>query len=99
LVTAVWALLAAVVVITPVLAFALATDDAGDATREVLFNVGHWLRWLLYLSTGVVFVFLASGPLRKARLWRLGRRDESAGIASESASRCSRSTASARDGW
>lgn len=47
--------------------------DAGDATREVLFNVGHSLRWLLYAASAAVFVYLALGPLRRARLWRLGR--------------------------
>ncbi len=54
----------------------LTVDDAGSATREVLFNVGHWLRWLLYLGTAVVFAVIATGPLRRSRLWRLGRTDE-----------------------
>jgi Fe-S oxidoreductase/nitrate reductase gamma subunit len=68
-----WASLLAFIVVAPVLAFALATEDAGNATREVLFNVGHWLRWLLYLSTFVVLGIIALGPLRRSRLWRLGR--------------------------
>ncbi len=76
LTTAIWGLLAAIVVGLPVLAFVLTVDGAGDATREVLFNVGHWLRWLLYVSTFVVFAIIATGPLRKAKLWRLGRTDE-----------------------
>ena len=58
------------------LAFTLAVDSSGDATREVLFNVGHWLRWLLYLSGFVLLAVVATGPLRKAKLWRLGRHDE-----------------------
>jgi Fe-S oxidoreductase/nitrate reductase gamma subunit len=76
MVAASWALIGGVVVLAPVLAFALAVEGAGDATREVLFNVGHWLRWLLYLSSFVLIAVIAAGPLHKARLWRLGRRDE-----------------------
>jgi len=71
-----WAALAAAVVVCSLLAFTLATANAGSATREVLFNVGHWLRWLLYLSTAVVFAVIATGPLRRSRLWRLGRTGE-----------------------
>ena len=71
-----WALLGAAVVVSAILAFALSVDEAGNATREVLFNVGHWLRWLLYLATIIVFAILATGPLRRSRLWRLGRRGE-----------------------
>ncbi len=59
--------------LSSVLAYTLATADSGDATREVLFNVGRWLRWFLYASTTVVFVLIALGPVRKARVWRLGR--------------------------
>jgi Fe-S oxidoreductase len=76
LMTAAWCLLGAVVVLAPILAFVLTVADAGSATREVLFNVGHWLRWLLYASTLIVIVILATGPVRKAKLWRLGRRDD-----------------------
>ena len=71
--TAVWLSLAAVVVVGTLLAFTLSVGGAADATREVLFNVGHWVRWLLYLITGVVFLIIAMGPLRKSRLWRIGR--------------------------
>jgi Fe-S oxidoreductase len=71
-----WLVLAAVVVVCIALALTLATDGAGSATREVLFNVGHWLRWFLYLATAVVFAVIATGPLRRARLWRLGRTGE-----------------------
>ena len=72
----IWLLLGAVVVVSTVLAFALSVDEAGDATREVLFNVGHRLRWLLYAGSAAVFVFLALGPLRRARVWRLGRAEK-----------------------
>ena len=41
---------------------ALFVQRSGDATREVLFNVGHWLRWLLYGSTAILFVIIALGP-------------------------------------
>ena len=71
-----WALLAGLIVVPSLLAFALTVDDAGDATREVLFNVGHWLRWFLYLATLVVIVILALGPVRSVPLWRLGRREQ-----------------------
>ena len=71
-----WLALGAAVVVCSLLAFTLSTADAGDATREVLFNVGHWLRWLLYVSTAVVFAIIAAGPLRRSNLWRLGRTDE-----------------------
>ncbi len=71
-----WAALAAGTVTSMVLALTLAVEDAGSATREVLFNVGRWLRWLLYLATFAVFAVLATGPLRRSRLWRLGRGGE-----------------------
>jgi Fe-S oxidoreductase len=76
LVATAWAEVGAVVVIATLLAFTLSVDEAGSATREVLFNVGHWLRWFLYLSTAVVFAIIATGPLRRSRLWRLGRTGE-----------------------
>jgi Fe-S oxidoreductase/nitrate reductase gamma subunit len=73
---AAWALLAALVFVAAVLAFTLVVDSSGDATREVLFNLASWLRWPLYLSGFVLTAIVAYGPLRKARLWRLGRHDE-----------------------
>src|SRR4051812_21764024 len=72
-VTAVWAGLMAVIVVSLILAYALSTDDAGNATREVLFGVGHWLRWLLYVSTAIVFAYIALGPYRRSTYWRLGK--------------------------
>ncbi len=74
--TFVWLTFATIVVVCSVLAYALSTADAGNATREVLFNVGHWLRWPLYVSTAVLFVIIALGPLKRSKLWRIGRRDE-----------------------
>jgi Fe-S oxidoreductase/nitrate reductase gamma subunit len=71
-----WAGLAAVVVLATVLAYTVAVDDSGDATRQVLFNVGHWVRWVLYIATLVVFAVIAYGPVEKSKLWRLGRTDE-----------------------
>jgi len=71
-----WVLLGAAAVICALLAASLSVADAAQATREVLFNVGHWVRWLLYLATLVVFAIVAMGPLRRSRLWRLGRTDE-----------------------
>ena len=68
--------LVAVVIIATLLALTLTVDDDASATREVLFNVGHWLRWFLYLGTAVVFAVIATGPLRRSRLWRLGRTEE-----------------------
>jgi len=73
---AVWLSLAGVIVLATVLAYTLTTADSGDATREVLFNVGHGLRWVLYLLTAIVFVIIAAGPYRKAKLWKIGRQDE-----------------------
>jgi Fe-S oxidoreductase/nitrate reductase gamma subunit len=70
---ALWLALAGVIAVGTLLALTLSVDGAGDATREVLFNVGHWLRWLLYAGTAAVFAFLAMGPLRRSRLWRQGR--------------------------
>ena len=70
---ATWGALAAIILISTILSVLIAVPDAGDATREVLFNVGHWVRWLLYASTLGVFVFLALGPARRSALWRLGR--------------------------
>jgi Fe-S oxidoreductase/nitrate reductase gamma subunit len=68
-----WLFLGGVVVLSLAFAFGVSVQDAGSATREVLFNLGHWLRYLLYGATAVVFVILALGPLRKARVWLLGR--------------------------
>ncbi len=59
-----------------VLAFTLSTSDSQSATREVLYGVGHVLRWLLYLLTGVVFVAIASGPYRRRVLWKVGKEDK-----------------------
>ena len=73
---AVWLALAGVIVLATLLAYTLTTADSGDATREVLFNVGHGLRWILYLVTAVVFAIIAAGPYRKAKLWKIGRHDE-----------------------
>jgi Fe-S oxidoreductase len=70
---AAWAVLAALLVVTGALAFVLSVERSGDATREVLFNVGHWLRWFLYAITAVLFVVIALGPLRRSELWRIGR--------------------------
>jgi Fe-S oxidoreductase len=68
-----WLLLGALVAIGIFLAFILTVDQSGDATREVLFNVGHWLRWPLYVATAVVFVIIALGPLHRSQFWRIGR--------------------------
>ena len=54
------------------LAYALQTSDSREATREVLFGVGHGLRWLLYVLAALVFAVIAMGPLRRSRLWRVG---------------------------
>ncbi len=74
--TLVWLSFATIIVVCSVLAYALSTADAGNATREVLFNVGHWLRWPLYVSTAALFVIIALGPLKRSKLWRIGRTDE-----------------------
>lgn len=76
LVTAAWAFLGAIILVATLLAFTLSVEDAGNATREVLYNIGHWVRWLLYLATIIVFGIIAYGPVRKSRLWRLGRTEE-----------------------
>ena len=70
---AAWGALATIVLLSTILAVVLGVGDAEDATREVLFNVGAWVRWLLYASTLAVFGFLALGPARRSTLWRLGR--------------------------
>ena len=70
---ATWGALAAIILIGSIFSILLAVPNAGDATREVLFNVGHWVRWLLYASTLGVFVFPALGPARRSAMWRLGR--------------------------
>ncbi len=74
--TASWTFLALIVVLGAVFAFAVPVADARHAAREVLFNVGHWLRWPLYVLTGVVFAVLALGPFRRAQLWRLGKSEK-----------------------
>jgi Fe-S oxidoreductase/nitrate reductase gamma subunit len=71
-----WALLGLIILLSLALAFSLSVQDAENATREVLFNVGHWLRWLLYLATGIVFAIIAYGPVRRSELWRIGRPDK-----------------------
>jgi Fe-S oxidoreductase len=73
---AIWLTLGAILVVSTALAYTLTVADSDDATREVLFNVGHWLRWFLYVATIVVFVILAMEPLRKLRLWRIGTHGE-----------------------
>src|SRR5689334_9280975 len=70
-----WLALGAIVVLGGALAFTLSTSDSQSATREVLYGVGHVLRWLLYLLTAVVFVAIASGPYRRATLWSVGKPD------------------------
>jgi len=59
-----------------VLAFVLSVDDPGHATREVLFNVSHWLRWALYAATAVVFMIIALGPLHRSQMWRIGKPEQ-----------------------
>ncbi len=71
-----WALLGLIVILALALAYTLSVDNAGDATREVLFNVGHGLRWFLYVSTIIVFAIIATGPMRRSKLWHVGK-DES----------------------
>jgi Fe-S oxidoreductase len=72
-VAASWGILAALAVIAQLLALTVDVEDAGRATREVLFNVGHWIRWLLYLLTAVLLLIIALGPWRRAQLWSIGR--------------------------
>ena len=66
IVAASWGLLALIVLGSLVAAYTVSTTDSGDATREVLFNVGHVLRWLLYLATMVAFVLLGQTPVGKS---------------------------------
>ncbi len=68
-----WLVLVALIVVCVIAAFTLSVDDSGSATREVLFNVGHVLRWFLYISTAIVFAVIAYGPVQKSKLWRLGK--------------------------
>ena len=68
-----WLLLGALVLLPLILAYAISVSDKGLATREVLFGVGHVLRWFLYAATAVVFVIIALGPLRRSELWRIGK--------------------------
>src|SRR2546423_3973005 len=76
LTTAVWCLLAAAVLGACLAAYLLAVPESSNATRGVLFNIGQGIRWLLYASTAVLFVIIALGPLRRAKLWRLGRPEQ-----------------------
>jgi Fe-S oxidoreductase/nitrate reductase gamma subunit len=46
-----------------------------EATREVFFNIAKWARFVAYGATGVVLLVLAAGPLLRARLWLLGKRE------------------------
>jgi Fe-S oxidoreductase len=68
-----WLLLGGIIAGGVFLAFLLSVDDADTATREVLFNVGHALRWALYVGTGIVFIIIALGPLHRSQLWRIGK--------------------------
>jgi Fe-S oxidoreductase/nitrate reductase gamma subunit len=66
-----------VIAVCLILAFSIPTADSRQATREVLFNVGHWLRWFLYVSTIIVFAIVAYGPVKKAKLWRgIGKEEQ-----------------------
>ena len=76
-----WALLGLIVILALVLAYTLSVDNAGDATREVLFNVGHGLRWFLYVSTIIVFAIIATGPMRRSKLWHVGKDEAPTGLA------------------
>src|SRR2546428_530536 len=71
-----WAFLSLVIVLAAAFAWSVNVDNPGDATREVLFNVGHWLRWLLYGGTAIVFLVIAYGPVRRSQLWRIGKSEE-----------------------
>ncbi|HEY7268336.1 MAG TPA: 4Fe-4S dicluster domain-containing protein, partial [Dehalococcoidia bacterium] len=68
-----WGVLGAAIVICTVLAFTVAVDQSGAATREVLWNLSHQLRWFLYAATAVVFVIIALGPLHRSQFWRIGK--------------------------
>src|SRR3990172_1362529 len=74
--TAVWVFFALVVVLGPAFAYAISVADAGEATRAVLYNISRWLRWPLYVAALVVFIIAALGPVRRARLWAVGRPEE-----------------------
>ncbi len=71
-----WLLLGGVVAGGLLFAFVLSVNDAGNATREVLFNVGHQLRWFLYVATAIVFVIIALGPLHRSQFWRIGKPEQ-----------------------
>src|SRR5262245_66184129 len=72
-IVAVWSLLAGLAAVCALLAFLVSVGHSGEATREVLFGVGHSLRWFLYASTALLFIIIALGPLRRSELWRVGR--------------------------
>jgi Fe-S oxidoreductase len=72
LLTLAFGALAAIVLLCLVLAYSVTTEDADAATREVLYGVGHWLRWLLYLLSGALLMVIAFGPFRRSELWRIG---------------------------
>ncbi len=68
-----WTFLGLVVLLSLVFAFVVSVAAAGDATREVYFNVVKWIRWPLYAAAILLLGIVALGPLRRSQLWRVGR--------------------------
>jgi Fe-S oxidoreductase/nitrate reductase gamma subunit len=44
-----------------------------EITREIFFNVGHWVRWPVYGLGLLVIIIFVRGLIRRIRLWRIGK--------------------------
>ena len=71
-VVASYATLVAVPVAAAVLLLTLGTD-LGNASREVMWNIAGWARFLLYALAVVLVLTIAYGLYRRYQLWQLGK--------------------------
>ena len=67
-----YATLAAVPIAAAALILTLGTD-LGDASREVMWNIAGWARFLLYALAVVLVLTIGYGYYRRYQLWRLGK--------------------------
>ncbi|KPK99463.1 MAG: hypothetical protein AMJ91_07750 [candidate division Zixibacteria bacterium SM23_73_3] len=44
-----------------------------EITREIFWNVGHWVRWPVYGFGLIVIIIFIFGLVKRIRLWRIGK--------------------------
>ncbi|MCK4223860.1 MAG: 4Fe-4S dicluster domain-containing protein [candidate division Zixibacteria bacterium] len=44
-----------------------------EITREIFWNVGHWVRWPVYGLGLIVVIIFVYGLIKRIRLWRMGK--------------------------